>query len=47
MDYSEYVKILDKYLNLTKKQKILLLFILLDENEDGYICNADIFTFLK
>ncbi|EAR95302.2 hypothetical protein TTHERM_00383620 (macronuclear) [Tetrahymena thermophila SB210] len=47
VDYMTYVRLVEKLLNLTPKQKVVLCFILLDENEDGYICNSDMFSFLR
>ncbi|KAL4480475.1 hypothetical protein ABPG74_020991 [Tetrahymena malaccensis] len=47
VDYMTYVRLVEKMLNLTPKQKVVFCFILLDENEDGYICNSDMFSFLR
>ncbi|KAL4505859.1 hypothetical protein ABPG72_013620 [Tetrahymena utriculariae] len=47
VDYMTYVRLVEKLLNLTPKQKVVFCFILLDENEDGYICNSDMFSFLR
>ena len=43
IDFTLYIKYINQLVNLTKKEVSLLCFMIYDTNEDGFLCNNDLF----